>query len=214
MPGPCGDWRRRGAPVARREGQRLVVQHGHASFAQRWGGEPVHEAVADDDPTLGGQVTAAVHQLRDGRSDGGPPRRRGQVVNRPVGRVDEPQPVGLQPAQHRRLVGQVDVRPLPVQGLGDPPVQVVAAEGGRVEEPARAGPRIRRGLADQQHLQPVGPVLLAELLIPGRHAVPARSARRPGRTGQAITPRRWAGSTRTAALRANARALPVRDVER
>jgi hypothetical protein len=190
------------------------VQHGHASFAQRWGGEPVHRAVADDDPTPGGQITAAVHQLRDSRLDGGPPRRRGQVVDRPAGRVDQPEPVGLEPPQHRRLVVQVDVRPLPVQGLRERSVQVVAAQVGCVEEAARAGSRVGWGLADQQDSQPVRPVLLAELLIPGRHAAPPGQLDGPGRMGQAMTPRRWAGSTRTTALPAKARALVVRDVDR
>jgi hypothetical protein len=51
------------------------------------------------------------------------------VVDRLAGRVDEPEPVGLQTPQHDLLVGQLDARLLAVQALRDPAVQAVAADG-------------------------------------------------------------------------------------
>jgi hypothetical protein len=98
--------------------------------AQRWGGELVHDALADDDAASGREITAAIDELGDGGLDGGSARRAGLVVDRPVGCVDEPEPLGLQPPQHGRLVGQLHVRLLAVQSLRDPAVWVVAAEGG------------------------------------------------------------------------------------
>jgi hypothetical protein len=72
------------------------MQDGHAGVAQRWCGQLVHDAVADDDAPPVGEITAAFHELRYGRSDGGPPRPWWEVVDRLVGGVDEPEPVGLQ----------------------------------------------------------------------------------------------------------------------
>jgi hypothetical protein len=42
-----------GSPGGQWEGQRLVLQDGHAGVVQRWGGQLVHDAVADDDAPPG-----------------------------------------------------------------------------------------------------------------------------------------------------------------
>ena len=99
-----------------------------------------------------------------GGGDGGPPRLGWEVVDRLIDRVDEPKPIGLEPRQHRWLVRQVNLGVIAVQALGDLAVQVVDAEGGGIEEPAFVGAWVGWGLADEQDLEPVRPVLVPELL--------------------------------------------------
>jgi hypothetical protein len=114
-----------GPPVAQREWQRLVMQHSHAGVAQARGGQLVHHPVADDDPAARSEVTTAADKLGYRGGDGGPPQPRWEVVDRPVDRVDQPEPVGLEPLQHGWLVGQVNLGVVAVQALGDAAVQIV-----------------------------------------------------------------------------------------
>jgi hypothetical protein len=92
------------------------------------------------------------------------------VVDGLVDGVDQPEPIGLEPPQDRRLVGQIDRRVIAVQALGDSAVQVVDPQRGGIEEPPFVGVWVGWGLADEQDLEPVWPVLGSELLLPGGHA--------------------------------------------
>ena len=46
-----------------------------------------------------------------------------EVVDWPVGDIDQPEPISLQAAQHRRLGREINVRVVTVEGLGDPAIQ-------------------------------------------------------------------------------------------
>jgi hypothetical protein len=61
------------------------------------------------------------------------------VVDRLVDGVDEPELVRLEVAEGGRLVSQVNLCAVAVEGLGDAAVEVVDLEGGGVEEPPLAG---------------------------------------------------------------------------
>lgn len=127
-------------PVAQRERQRPVMQDRDAAIAQARASQLVDHPMADDDPASRGQRTAAQHQLGDRGSDGGPPRPWGQLVDRPVDGINEPEPISLQAPEHGRFVGQVNLRVVAVAAVGNPAVEVVDPQRGRVEEPALAGP--------------------------------------------------------------------------
>jgi hypothetical protein len=92
-----------GAPVAQGERQRLVMQHPHPGVAQAGDGQLVHHPVADHDAAPCAHRAAGLRQLGYRGGDGGSPRPRRQVVDRLVDRVDQPEPVGLQLSQRRRL---------------------------------------------------------------------------------------------------------------
>jgi hypothetical protein len=81
--------------------------------------------VADDDPASRGQRATAHDQLGECSGDGGPPWPWGQVVDRLVDGIDEPEPVRLQAPEHGRLVGQVNLRVFAVEAAPDPAVEVV-----------------------------------------------------------------------------------------
>jgi hypothetical protein len=106
------------------------MQHAYPGVAQAGSGQFVDHAVVDDDPAGRAEVAAARHKLRERGDDSGPPRSWWEVVDWLVDRVDQPEPIELQPRQHRRLVGQIGVWVVAVQALGDPSAQGVDVEGG------------------------------------------------------------------------------------
>jgi hypothetical protein len=99
---PC-EARRRTRPASSPAGTAVA---GHAAPARRvtqpGGGQLVHHPVADDHAASRGEGTTAGHQLWHAGGDGSPPQPWWKVVDRLVDRVDQPEPIGLEPPQDRR----------------------------------------------------------------------------------------------------------------